>query len=418
MSKLPRLWSVFAILAVISIWAISAICNAFAGWNLAGTAEIPAFNLFGYTISGLEPVRGIFAGASVSLDVIKAVSLFALVAALSRPKKRWLVAGGAILFFALASVWSLRSATFTASYALLTSQEQREVMAELQQSRRDLLKTQQARAGFLAQQTVKSSVKVTGLNARYRSGRNAIAHLKEVKALDAKVNAKIAADYESAINGIKQAQHELETKPIVSTADPIVVLAGKLFEIKDEHVILTTSLLFALILEIVSSCGFILFARASERHQGIAQDGGQKDEPVDLPAPKEEEEELPLAATGDPDTEKEEVANDNGNIIPFEKPAAEKKPDKPVNPAQRAALAKLVIKADVHERLHLLDITRMLNNALPIGEGVKSSRATLDLLYSLGWEKTDKALSGGKVWVYGIRLVKPGERTAISQAAA
>jgi hypothetical protein len=218
-----KFWPIVGTLAVLLMWGVSASAN---GWA-------------GYIISSDEIIKWVLTGASVSADAIKAIALFALVAALGN--RRWNVALGALVMFTLTATWSMRSATYFASSMLTEHVAQRKNAIEAQGTDKDLLETKKVRLGFLAQQDTK-------FNTQNRREREAmLAERKRISEEMRQLSAEIAA-----MNERKKGTH------IIPNSDPLATL----LKLDDKDVVLATSLFFAIMLEVISGIGFWVIAQS------------------------------------------------------------------------------------------------------------------------------------------------------------
>ena len=224
-----RIWVNIGILAVSLMWLVSALANGWAGWHLAKAPELGA----------------ILAGASVAADILKAVMLFVISAAIIN--RRWVVMCVAVLVFILCAGWSMRSATHFAASLYSGSLAERTFNQQIQTDERGLLGIKTNHAKALSGQTVKIDPK-----ARVRAAE-----------LAAEANASTERAYHDAIKAAEEGLARIQKMGAQEAGDP---LAG-LLHVEDESMILATSLFFAGLLEVVSASGCLPGPATSARRR-------------------------------------------------------------------------------------------------------------------------------------------------------
>jgi hypothetical protein len=219
-----RLWGAIGVLAVLVLWGVSAAANFWAGWTLS---EDPA-------------LKAISGGASVAVDILKAVSLFVIAAAISN--RRWVVMSTAIVILALCSAWSLRSAVYTASVVFGTADAERVHKAEVADGLKALVSVKQQRLGFLGQQRVEVDSKTK----------------RSVVELATDANKRTATEFNQLTKEIEGDLKRQAEAPVGLPKDPIAWMFGL-----DSTVVITaTALFFALLIEITSGTGFWVIAQS------------------------------------------------------------------------------------------------------------------------------------------------------------
>jgi hypothetical protein len=225
-NKTGRLWAFFGIFAVLSIWAISAAANFWAGYSLTHEPEL----------------RVVIGGASVAVDVMKAVSLFVVAAALANRKP--VVWGLALVVFAVCSAWSLRSAVYASATIFGTAEAERALSETLRQSDVTVLSIQTDRAKFLSQQSI-------AIDAKNNSRRSVV----EIAASE---NKRTSQDFAQSLRDIRAQQEKLKTVKAQPPTDPIAWL----LDLDSTRVIQATCIAFAFILEYISGVGIWLITQA------------------------------------------------------------------------------------------------------------------------------------------------------------
>jgi hypothetical protein len=228
-------WAFFGTLAVLFIWAISAAANFWAGYSLAPHDDVMKF---------------VFGGASIAIDVLKAVSLFVVVGALAN--RRPVAALVAVILFAACSVWSTRSAIYASSTVFGTADAERQMSETLKQSQVAVLDIVTKRAQFLSQQNITIAPDAV---------RNARRSSLEVTRDE---NKRTDVEYKEALAQMKIEQAKLKEIKAAPPKDPIAWL----FDLDSAWVIQMTCLGFALLLEVVSGCGLWLIAQARSPKPG------------------------------------------------------------------------------------------------------------------------------------------------------
>ena len=223
-----HLWPLVGVLAVAALWTASAYANYLAGIALAERPDM----------------QQVIGAASVACDVMKGVALFLVIALAA--KKHWVAAGVACVIFMLCTVWSLRSAVYFMSDAMTEKTARIESSNTITNAKLKILDLQQQRADFLAEQTV--DVDVNNKFAR----KDALTANKET-----------AEEFGKLLGEVKQGVKELEQQTFLrATVDPIADVTGA----DPARVIMISSLFFAVLLEMCSSWGFWLIARARTEH--------------------------------------------------------------------------------------------------------------------------------------------------------
>jgi hypothetical protein len=219
-----RIWGTFGILAVLVLWGASAGANFWAGFTLTDDPNL----------------RAISGAVSVSVDILKAVALFVIVAALAN--RRWVVTGTAVLVFALCSAWSLRSAVYTASVIFSTAEAKRGHDAQVQKNDAALLAIKQQRLGFLSQQKVE-------VDSKSR---------RSVVELATDENERTASEFAKLAKELEDDNKKFAEQTASIPTDPIALM----LQIDSRYVITATALFFAALVEFTSGAGFWMIAQA------------------------------------------------------------------------------------------------------------------------------------------------------------
>ncbi len=381
-----RIWPLVGGLAVALLWIISAAANFHAGAALSSD----------------EHISTILGSASIGADLMKAVVLFAVVAALAN--KRHGVAFVGIVIFALCAAWSMRSALYFVSTTLTQTVAERTLKHDIQQSKINLLDLKSKRAGFLSQQSIEVSV-----NNKY-ARRDAIAE-----------NQRSSGEFTALLRDIEAQQKELEAAPVAVAGDPIAAL----FNLTDRTVILASALFFAALLEIASGFGFWVIAVSRQAKivdavaipsaaidvtppvltiGGTGGDGGGLASPAGSgpgygmggygapPSSNTDDIKHLSATTG---------AEPDNVVVPFPRsaPACDR--------AERvtAIVAEKFDAATLTERIPVASIAAQINAALPTDQRVPEPHRVAELLIPhifAAFPHAQKRKVGGRTFVYGV----------------
>jgi hypothetical protein len=381
--------------AVAAIWAVSAIANAMAGYQLSSNPDLSR----------------VLAAASVACDVLKAITLFVILGAFIQ--RRWVVVGLAAMLLVLTTGWSMRSAVYFASWGIAdraNTLRHKESVAEAEML---LVSTKQQRARFLAEQHVDPT-------SKYRSLREAA---KEANAASAAEFSKIVDEIQADLEKIKDAK----PTPVI---DPI----AEVMDLPHAQVALWTALAFALLLEMSSATGFWLISRSRlPKTQVDKKRVAKGGETLPLTPP-------PLTF---PTIEETTVSRTNYAPSEMPKPNSEADfPDKnpvaitcqPANPEKLntklhvnfshdihepnqvvdADVQRLVqklrvalVQANVNDRLTLNEVSFAVNRLLPSSKRLhkKHERAgKLSEALLIAFPDCEKRRAGGQTWIHGVRL--------------
>lgn len=210
-----KLYFSLGILAVSILWLASAAANYSAGLAMAGPESPYQAHVFG--------------AISAACDVLKAVALFAIISAIAlyRPG----VAALGVLIFALCATWSLRSATMFAWGHLGDAQVERQRDGKILDARMSVLDQDTKRLSWLREQSVS----------------------KDNKKGDQR---KFAEEYSTNRDELLALTTDLEKQRAVTPGDPI----GQVLGLDDRIVTLLTGGFLAILLEVVSSTGFVMLS--------------------------------------------------------------------------------------------------------------------------------------------------------------
>lgn len=210
-------WSKVGLIAVLGIFIVSASANFEAGQALSG-----------------DPATSITLGlASICVDIMKSIAFFVVAAACLH--RRWLAAACALVIFALCASWSMRSATQFMFSTLEQHAADGQLAAQLQKTDLDVLGLKTTRASFLAQQ----KTQVSGLNRAARAD-----------AMEA--NRQTSTEFANLLKDIELQRSSLSNRKAALPEDPLATV----LEIPGKKVRTASAIIFALILEVVSSLGF------------------------------------------------------------------------------------------------------------------------------------------------------------------
>lgn len=357
---------VFGVVAVTTIWAVSALANGMAGMELAADPQL----------------RAILGAASIACDVLKAICLFLLMGAFVQ--RRWVAVGVTALVFLLATGWSLRSAVYFASWGIadrantLTHQEM------LTETHLSLIATKKRRAEFLAEQRV-------DVKSKYRSIREAAAE----------ANAQSAEEFSAIISEIEKDLEKLRAAEPTPVIDPM----ARTFNLPQHTVALWTAIAFALLLEISSSTGFWIVSR------------GRLPAPTKPPKPAET---LPAVVSvsppaplpvATPEPVRQVQTSENLEVVVSD-------PEMVVVDADTERLVKALVAViepgREDDRMQLGEVAYAINRLLPPRKRLTNKTTMsvqLGAALPVAFPASDKRRSGGQTWIYGIR-----KREASAQA--
>lgn len=223
-----KLWPLVGVLAVASLWGASAFANYLAGVALSDDPK-------------MQQVLGF---ASVACDVLKGVALFMVIALAIRG--RWFAVGVASLIFILCTTWSLRSAVYFAADAMGSKISRLENQNKIADAKLKVIDLKSDRAKFLSGQSVEVDVN------------NKFARKDALTA-----NKETSQEFRALVGEVESGVKELEERGFIqATVDPIASATNS----DPKMVVLISSLFFAVLLEMCSSWGFWLIARAREEH--------------------------------------------------------------------------------------------------------------------------------------------------------
>jgi hypothetical protein len=380
-----RFWPFAGICAVTAMWGVSASANWWAGYSLADD-ELIAF---------------VLGGASIASDIMKAVALFVVVAALGN--RQWIVALTALVVFLACAAWSLRSATYFSAHMMTQHVAERESKIKQRAGKAELLDIAKKRASFLAQQDLKIDPN-TGRNAR----ETLVAERR-----------RTSEEYELAMGQAREAEAELRATEVVANADPLAAL----FNVNDRDVVLATSLFFACLLELVSGVGFWIIAASRQARvrdlkevgfgaspyasKGPGGPGGGGGGSVIVQA-------QPQPQLTGPATIRAE-AKEPTNIVRLARPTT----------VNRSSLAEqvhdvvgdLLEPADDGYRILLSQVVKLVNDKLPRHRRLNKQQVSALLVpVALGVNRpvARKDRVAGQVWLYGVRV----RDSVIAQARA
>jgi membrane protein implicated in regulation of membrane protease activity len=348
-----RLWPFMGLIAVTGMWGVSAVAN---GWSGANLSDDPFISM-------------ILGSASVASDIMKAVALFVVVGALAN--KRYVAAGVALVVFALCATWSLRSATYFASSFMSQHVAQRGYSKALEEQEMASLRVKQRRLEWLSGTDI----------AVDNPGKTQLQMLTQDRSSRANEFKQLSTEVEQQLTRMKD-------KHVTANADPL----GQIFHLRDESVVLWSSLGFAVLLEIVSGVGFWMIAQAR----------------VNVPIPLSP----PVGfggrgfgggsppSSGQPPPASGKPVPAARNVVSLRSKQTEQLATKV------SGLVADLYEGDPHARpMRISQIIGAVNNRLPKGKKVNKSNTSLVLmpaLLDLNINATRRKKSG-KIWVHGVK---------------
>jgi hypothetical protein len=365
-----RLWPTIGVMAVATIWIISATANWWAG-----------------TLLAKEPYMShILGAASVACDILKAVALFVVMGAIAN--KRWVVMSVALVLFGLCTAWSLRSAAYFAADAISEKVATVETSNAIQMARLQIIDAKTRRAQFLAEQRVTvAGTRATRQDA-IQANRQSSAEFNE-----------LTNDLEGDIKVLEQSKQVLK-----ASTDPL----ADLLSVDKQITMLATAFFFALLMELASSTGFWLIARAAARPSlptppkiveaipepaeksstfGIALESGPVEKPADVQAERLEAQ--PVAS--------------NVVLVDFADRDAKK---------LREAILDTLEEGKPEDRILIATVAQEVSRRLPKAKAVTGRGAIISTLWPAMKQTiplADKRRAAGNTWVYGVRLRQGNE---------
>lgn len=376
-------WSKIGLAAVLGIFIVSAAANFEAGQALSGdTATSVTLGL-----------------ASICVDIMKAIAFFIVASAFIN--RRWWALCASLVMFGLCASWSMRSATQFMFSTLEQHAADKQLAADLQKTDMDVLGLKTARAGFLAQQ----KTQVSGLNRAARAD-----------AMEA--NKQTSAEFSALLKDIDWQRQKLSRGRAVVADDPLATVLN----LPGEKVRTASAIIFALILEVVSSLGFwaIVQARTPKpprMPQARVLPIRQEIQPVlsgpSSPSPTGGYEQEELAPIPDPAVLVPEPVLLPDNVTPlFPKKAASKKslptPDQDdISPTDEIrAVIRDLFEAKAEERSIYKSVVDLINAQLPNHKRIMSphdyARVIMPAIRT-EFPDVEKLKTGGRVYLYGLR---------------
>lgn len=351
-----RIWPAIGAIAVAAIWTISAIANWWAG-----------------TLLATDPTMShILGGASVACDVIKAVALFIVMGALMN--KRWFAAGVAMILFGLCTAWSLRSAAYFAADAITEKVAVVETNNALAMAKLQIIDAKTRRAQFLAEQRVT----VTGP----RSVRQDALQANKQSAAEF---GDLTSDLEDDIKKIEDSKQVIK-----ASTDPL----ADLLQVDRQVTILATAMFFALLMELASSTGFWLIARASARPAPAAALQPAPEQVAPPPA------QALLGIEREVDPEPTPALPAASNIVRLDFVDQDTR-------RLREAIRDTIEPGTPDERVLIATLAQEVSRRLPKAKAVTSRAAIVgQLTPALAYvmPEVEKKRAAGQTWVYGVRL--------------
>ena len=340
-----RFWAWAGILAVTAIWLASAGANFWAGYSLT-----------------TDPFLRLVSGSvSVAVDILKVVTLFAIVAAVAN--RRWVAMGVAIVVLAICSTWSMRNAVYTASVVFGTANAEREHQAQATANLSALLAIKQERAKFLAGQKVTIDASKTR---------------RSVVELAADENKRSAAEFGAMIREIETDNEKFKAAPVSIPRDPIAWM----LDIDPKYAVTGTAFFFAFLVEFASGFGFWMIAQAR------TPKGPQRE------ARKSQTE----RAIDPPTGTVQQVIESKGNVVALQPRGRSANPGRVL----AEALADVVEVGNPQERVLRSVVMQRVMARVPRGfEYIQPQHLALAAM-DLGLDKPRKI--GGQMYFYGARL--------------
>jgi hypothetical protein len=368
------------VLAVLGIFIVSASANFEAGQALS-----------------VDPMTSWTLGiASICVDIMKSVAFFIVVSAAIN--RRWLAVGVAFVIFALCGTWSLTSATRFMFGTLEQHQADTQLKAKLQETDLDILSLRTTRAGFLAQQ----QTKVSGPRGA------------RTDAMEA--NKQTSSEFKSLIKDIEAQRSKLEEAKAVVGQDALASALDVLgIDVSSPKINAERALIFALILEVVSSLGFWVIVQS--RHPQAA--------PILVSPIAQDELTLPVLVSPTPAPEPPKGGYEDEVLPPMPEVIAAPEPVLPDNvtplfPKKTGGLAVLLesvtapgdpiraICKDLFEtcpgeRCLYKGVVDLINSRLPETDQIERPQYDLILTALAAEFPVRKCKTGGRIYIYGIR---------------
>ena len=274
-----KAWVVPAVAAILMFWVCSGAANYFFGRSL-GTDEPFVFLGWSTTTSQL------FSYVSLSSDILKAIMLFAVGAALML--RQWLTAFVCASIWLACTVWSIASAVGFVALNSSTVTDTRGQTADEWASLRSEIRRTEERRSWIPEARPAETVKaeIIGLE-------NAVTYHQTASCTNATIpdsmkfcdslaklrqeyaNAQSARDLDAQLATLRQ---EMKGSRRVSSANPFADMVASLLDIKQGQAVTGQALFLAALLELISSLGLWAVIRSAS---GSAQDA--------LPRPKSKE---------------------------------------------------------------------------------------------------------------------------------
>jgi len=378
MTRTIRIWPTIGVIAVAAIWSISALANWYAGTLLAS-----------------DPLmKQVLGAASVACDVLKAIALFAVLGALMN--RRWVAVGVGLVLFALCTAWSLRSAAYFAADAITEKVAVVETSNAIAMARLQIIDAKTRRAAFLAEQ----QVTVTGPRAVRKDALAA--------------NQQSSAEFNALTGGLEQDLNKLaDSKQVLkASTDPL----ADLLQVDRQVTILFTALFFALLMELASSTGFWLIARAAHRPAPAA---APAEPPMTFPHIENVQKQLgmpeaPLSALAiaqEQSPPPDDEVDDEVEITVLPTPAASNVVklnffDSDMRRLQDA-IRDVVDAGDEKDRVLIATLAKEVSRVLPKNKAIKTKAQIVHQLAPAVvqiYPGAEKRRASGHTWIYGVRL--------------
>lgn len=388
-----KLWPIVGVLAVAAMWAASAYANYLAGLALTDDAK-------------MQQVLG---AASIACDVLKGVALFMVIALAARG--RWFAVGVASLIFCLCTIWSLRSAAYFTADAMSTKITRIEQSNKIADAKMKVIDLKSDRAKFLSGQSVEVSV-----DNKY-ARKDALTANKET-----------SQEFRALVGEVESGVKELEDKGFIqATVDPIASATNS----DPKMVILVSSLFFAVLLEMCSSWGFWLIARAREDNPGTPILEAMAKLPEASPPPPAQRMALGFGGSLVPVEEPQEITLQDMPVpvapvqeiaVPLTKPKAFKDPS--VGNLDEERIIRALQQVLVHEpsdRVLLATVGLKVNALLPPKHQMPnriSISNTLTPLVAKAIPGAAKERIAGQMWIANVRLRTASESETLVRSKA
>lgn len=249
-----------ATLVVLVAWGVTAVAN----WHFSSTlGDSTPFYFLGFQTSTSQ----IYEYASLSVDVMKALGLFAVATAIYA--RVYSAAGLALVIWIGCMLWALNASMGFVSHTYSKTMETRGAAAESWTQTKSEIDRLSQRMSWIPQHrpagAVAADIEAQKVNALYARSKSC----SDATLLDSRdfcrdfhaLNRELASAQESARmeTDIAKARERLATLTKTEAADPWAAMAAKLYGVSTDEASLGRATFIALLLEAIASFGFFIF---------------------------------------------------------------------------------------------------------------------------------------------------------------